>query len=93
MMRMWWYRQLHVILPVAYALVWLFLVFVLGGAGHGPGIELAWKLSMPASLLLKGGFGAELLLGSAQYMLLGVLIQGAVLVNFAARWRKRKAIE
>jgi hypothetical protein len=81
MTRRWWFRQLHIILPTAYVLVGFFLA--LSGAGHGPGIELAWKLGLPATLLylLTGGNPVIFVLfGAAQYVLLGSLIQAAASV-------------
>ena len=69
-----------------YGVIDISLLFFLGGAGHGPGIEWAWMVSQPAVWLLSDNapLGAWLVLGALQYGFLGGLI-GFVTVTLRQR--------
>ncbi len=73
--------MLRYIFPIGYLLTACYLVFgPPGEAGHGYGVELAYRLALPASLLLPdtGGFYILLFLGLCEYALIGFTLDRAM---------------
>lgn len=81
----------RLLLPAAYALTWGLLIFgPLNPVAHGPGLEIAWKLALPASLLLLlgGNIVVLLFLGICQWALIGYALD-CLVVYLEARDRRK----